>query len=80
MFHLPIDEAAKQLEIGVTVLKKYCRTFHLSRWPFRKLSSLKKLMNSMEHTLQELDGMPEESSETRVGARTRCSVWEGPCT
>jgi hypothetical protein len=27
VYHLPINEAAAQLQIGVTVLKKYCRRF-----------------------------------------------------
>jgi hypothetical protein len=31
VYHLPISEAASQLFIGVTVLKKYCRKFQVSK-------------------------------------------------
>ncbi|KAL6757196.1 hypothetical protein V8C86DRAFT_2630833, partial [Haematococcus lacustris] len=53
VYHLPINEAADQLGIGVTVLKKYCRRFQIGRWPFRKLKSMDKLIRSVEeqHTL-----------------------------
>lgn len=30
VYHLPINEAANSLGIGVTVLKKYCRKFKAS--------------------------------------------------
>ena len=36
--------------MGVTVLKKYCRKFHIHRWPFRKLNSMSKLIGSVEGT------------------------------
>ena len=49
-FHLPISKAAKELGMGVTVLKKYCRKFHIHRWPFRKLNSMSKLIGSVEGT------------------------------
>ncbi|GFH29692.1 RWP-RK domain-containing transcription factor, partial [Haematococcus lacustris] len=48
VYHLPIHEAAQQLSVGVTVLKKYCRRFKVGRWPFRKLQSLDKLIRSVE--------------------------------
>ena len=40
VYEKPINEAAKELEIGVTVLKKYCRKFDIQRWPYRKLKSV----------------------------------------
>lgn len=48
VYHLPINEAADQLGIGVTVLKKYCRRFNIDRWPYRKLKSMDKLIQSVE--------------------------------
>lgn len=48
VYHLPISEAAEGLDIGVTVLKKYCRKFKVPRWPFRKLKSMEKLIVSVE--------------------------------
>ncbi len=47
MYELPINEAARKLDIGVTVLKKYCRKFAIRRWPYRKLESLYKLVESI---------------------------------
>ncbi|GLI59484.1 hypothetical protein VaNZ11_001368, partial [Volvox africanus] len=40
--------AAAALNIGVTVLKKYCRKFRVPRWPYRKLQSMAKLIESFE--------------------------------
>jgi hypothetical protein len=36
-FHLPIAEAAKELGVCATVLKKICRKNGISRWPHRKV-------------------------------------------
>ncbi|GAX80489.1 hypothetical protein CEUSTIGMA_g7927.t1 [Chlamydomonas eustigma] len=44
VYNLPIEEAAAKLSIGVTVLKKHCRQFDVVRWPYRKLTSIDKLM------------------------------------
>jgi len=47
-FHLPINDAAKQLGTCVTVLKKQCRRHGVKRWPYRKLVSIDKLIEKME--------------------------------
>lgn len=36
--HLPITEAAKELQICPTALKKVCRKHGMLRWPYRKVS------------------------------------------
>lgn len=46
-FDKPISQAAAALGIGVTVLKKYCRRFKVVRWPYRKLRSMDKLIDSV---------------------------------
>lgn len=48
LFHLPIEEAAKALNIGQTMLKHYCRKFGIPRWPFRKRQSITQLIGSIE--------------------------------
>ena len=48
MYELPINEAAAELGIGVTVLKKFCRKFAVGRWPYRKLTSVDKLIQTVE--------------------------------
>ncbi|KAI8110897.1 hypothetical protein M9434_004471 [Picochlorum sp. BPE23] len=58
-FHLPINEAAKKLDICPTVLKKICRKHGLPRWPHRKLQSIERELVK----LQELLGDPSQSKE-----------------
>lgn len=48
VYHKPINEAAKDLGIGVTVLKKQCRHHGIQRWPYRKLSSIAKLVQNVK--------------------------------
>ena len=38
-FDTPIEEAAKQLRLCATVIKKKLRSFNISRWPYRKVST-----------------------------------------
>ncbi|KAK7406926.1 hypothetical protein VNO78_08562 [Psophocarpus tetragonolobus] len=48
-FGMPIVEASKNLNVGLTVLKRKCREFGIPRWPHRKIKSL----DSLIHDLQE---------------------------
>lgn len=43
-FYLPITQAAKELNVGLTLLKKRCRELGIRRWPHRKLMSLQTLI------------------------------------
>ncbi len=47
MYELPINKAARKLDISATMLKRCCRKFAIRRWPYRKLESLYKLVESM---------------------------------
>lgn len=47
-FNVPIKEAAKELRVGVTRLKRRCRELNITRWPHRKLKSLKYLINNVK--------------------------------
>ncbi|KAM3194112.1 hypothetical protein ACQJBY_070645 [Aegilops geniculata] len=51
-FYMPITQAARELNVGLTVLKKRCRELGIPRWPHRKLKSLQTLINDVE-VLQE---------------------------
>lgn len=47
-FHVPITKAAKELRVGLTVLKKRCRELNIMRWPHRKLKSLQTLIHNVK--------------------------------
>lgn len=51
-FYMPITQAARELNVGLTVLKKKCRELGIPRWPHRKLKNLQTLINDVE-VLQE---------------------------
>jgi hypothetical protein len=44
-FHLPIIDAARELKVCQTFLKKICRMNNIRRWPYRKLKSTHQLAN-----------------------------------
>ncbi|GAV66183.1 RWP-RK domain-containing protein, partial [Cephalotus follicularis] len=47
-FHVPITRAAKEMKVGLTVLKKRCRELNIMRWPHRKIKSLTSLKNNVK--------------------------------
>ncbi|OIT28604.1 protein rkd2 [Nicotiana attenuata] len=47
-FYMPITQAAKKLNIGLTLLKKRCRELGIRRWPHRKLMSLQTLIKNVK--------------------------------
>jgi hypothetical protein len=52
-YHLPISVASKELETSETILKRIMRSYGVKRWPYRKLSSLKKIINCLEQLILE---------------------------
>lgn len=53
VFHLPIQEAAKELNVGQTVLKRICRKHAIKRWPYRSLTGIKKMLDDVSKTILE---------------------------
>ncbi|PWA54171.1 protein RKD1 [Artemisia annua] len=51
-FHLPIDRAAKRLNVGLSVFKKQCREIGIQRWPYRKIKSLQTMIADFQVTNQ----------------------------
>ncbi|XP_021734032.1 protein RKD2-like [Chenopodium quinoa] len=47
-FYMPITRAAKELNVGLTLLKKRCRELGIQRWPHRKLMSLQTLIRNVQ--------------------------------
>ncbi|OAY75406.1 protein RKD3-like [Ananas comosus] len=59
-FYMPITKAAKEMNVGLTVLKKRCRELGIPRWPHRKMKSL----SSLIHNVQELGKGSPDSEES----------------
>ena len=49
-FHLPMNVATQELQIGSTALKKICRKYGISRWPYRRIKAIEKLIQQLEET------------------------------
>ncbi|KAL6493128.1 hypothetical protein OROGR_032887 [Orobanche gracilis] len=62
-FYMPIIQAAKELNVGITFLKKRCRELGIRRWPRRKLMSLQSLINNVN-----LQGMGKVQVEGKQDA------------
>ncbi|XP_010464626.1 PREDICTED: protein RKD3-like [Camelina sativa] len=60
-FYMPIAKAAKELNIGITLLKKKCRELGIPRWPHRKLSSLNTLITNLKDSLRNTEGETNKS-------------------
>ncbi|XP_010555736.1 PREDICTED: protein RKD4 [Tarenaya hassleriana] len=79
-FHRPITVAAKELNVGLTVLKKRCRELGIVRWPHRKLKSLNSLINNVKNlgmpvdevaNLEEHKRLIEEEPDAELTDRTK---------
>lgn len=58
-FHLPINEAALQLGMCPSVLKKICRNIGIKRWPYRKIKSIDSLIESLQKYSEENSKIPK---------------------
>ncbi|XP_073119961.1 uncharacterized protein [Henckelia pumila] len=79
-FDIPITRAAKELNVGLTVLKKRCRELNIMRWPHRKIKSLKSLIHNVkelglsDHEIELLENhkrMIQEVPEMELTDRTK---------
>ncbi|XP_024930473.3 uncharacterized protein LOC112491998 [Ziziphus jujuba] len=62
--HLPIEEAARRMNVCPTVVKKICRRNGLTRWPHRKIKSIRKQISNL------LPSLHSEDARTRINAQT----------
>ncbi|PWA44033.1 hypothetical protein CTI12_AA530020 [Artemisia annua] len=47
-FHMPIKQAAKELNVGIATLTCNCRNVGIHRWPYRKLKSIQTLIDYLQ--------------------------------
>ncbi|KAM3225067.1 hypothetical protein ACQJBY_058044 [Aegilops geniculata] len=66
-FCMPIHEAARELNVGMTFLKKRCRELGIRRWPARKVRSLQKVIDDVKELGNE--GTPERAGQTKILVR-----------
>ncbi|KAJ6764762.1 PROTEIN RKD4 [Salix koriyanagi] len=79
-FNKPITQAAREMKVGLTVLKKRCREFRIMRWPHRKIKSLTSLINNVKEMglseyeaimLEEHKRLIEELPDVELTERTK---------
>ncbi|XVE58351.1 hypothetical protein DITRI_Ditri04bG0163100 [Diplodiscus trichospermus] len=78
-FDYPISQAAEEMNVGLTVLKKRCRELNIMRWPHRKIKSLKSLINNVKELgltdeivmLEEHQRMLEKLPDMELTERTK---------
>lgn len=59
-FYMPITQASKELNMGLTALKKKCRELGIPRWPHRKMKSLETLIRNVQEIGREEGVVGEE--------------------
>ncbi|CAM9395848.1 unnamed protein product, partial [Discosporangium mesarthrocarpum] len=47
-YHVPLNHAARELNVSLTMLKKLCRQYGVKRWPHRQVSSLNKTISRLQ--------------------------------
>jgi len=52
LFHLPLKDAAREINLCATTFKKACRSFGMEEWPFRKGQSQVPIARATAPTLQ----------------------------
>ncbi|MCL7025248.1 hypothetical protein MKW94_002758 [Papaver nudicaule] len=74
-FHLRVVDAAKQLKICSTVLKKKSRTFGIKRWPNRQIKSRTKRITRLENSLREGNGNGNAISQIEALRRELAEIY-----
>ncbi|KAE8707414.1 Protein RKD1 [Hibiscus syriacus] len=79
-FYMPITQAARELKVGLTLLKKRCRELGIRRCPHRKLKSLRSLINNIQESQEgeEVEGEGKVREAVEVLERERKMLEEMP--
>ncbi|KAL5981169.1 hypothetical protein ACLOJK_029090 [Asimina triloba] len=65
-FYMPITQAAKEMNVGLTLLKKRCRDLGIPRWPHRKMKSLQTLIKNVQELGRDDGELGEEQLRTAI--------------
>ncbi len=66
IFYKPSEQAAKDLGIRLTMLKKRCRELGFERWPYRKLQSVQNMIRNVQDLGQTSDGEVDARSRGEI--------------
>ncbi|CAL4949303.1 unnamed protein product [Urochloa decumbens] len=75
-FYMPITRAAREMNVGLTVLKKRCRELGIARWPHRKMKSLKSLILNVQEMAGAGMNNPEAVRQELEALETYCVLME----
>ncbi|CAH9065182.1 unnamed protein product [Cuscuta epithymum] len=64
--HLPIEEAARRMNICPTVMKKICRRDGLVRWPYRKVRSIQRKIVNKSKSLSANDAEERNCAHVEI--------------
>jgi hypothetical protein len=67
-FETPIKEAAMNLEISLTQLKRICREMDIPRWPYRKLFSIQNKIDELNLSLDGSDDLTKERIISKINS------------
>ncbi|KAM7267934.1 hypothetical protein ACFE04_010100 [Oxalis oulophora] len=78
-FDMPIAQAAKEMNIGLTYLKRRCRELNVMRWPHRKIKSLECVIQNVKELglenevleLEEQRMLMKQEPEMELSSRTK---------
>lgn len=73
-----MQAAAQQLKVGVTTLKKICRTAQVTRWPFRKRTSIERLIHRTQYFMTDGDDLEQKIVELQCLLAQREGLKVGP--
>lgn len=62
-FHLPMKDAAEDLGVCSTVMKKACRKYNINRWPNRKIKAIERVAKKVDSRLRRTDLSSEEVTD-----------------
>eukprot|EP00292_Cryptomonas_paramecium_P011088 CAMPEP_0113689372 /NCGR_PEP_ID=MMETSP0038_2-20120614/17119_1 /TAXON_ID=2898 /ORGANISM="Cryptomonas paramecium" /LENGTH=329 /DNA_ID=CAMNT_0000610419 /DNA_START=117 /DNA_END=1102 /DNA_ORIENTATION=+ /assembly_acc=CAM_ASM_000170 len=66
-FQLPQKDAAREMEMSLTSLKKICRAHGITRWPFRKLMSLERSIDKIQRDTSIIESISAQKAQPSKG-------------
>jgi hypothetical protein len=65
-FQTPISNAASQLKVSQTYLKRLCRHFEIYRWPYRKLNCMQRKIDALRAMAKSKNGRSAVAAQAEI--------------